>query len=214
MATRIARVRSNLALRTGISPGRRSKDEYPDQETRGGHWRKTKRWPECGSRLNVSLTISARPSDPLRISVWPVTSKLTRVSTRDRNHRRVSALDDLGPAPSRRRPPPTMILLAPDKHDLHPNLHRGRSCGGRSRRSLHDPHRHNVQTVLADVIDGPFSPSPGEQHIGVQTITARYLRNGCAGRKALRDDPLLVISRPRPSPARLAAIRAAEPRKV
>ena len=47
----------------------------------------------------------------------------------------------------------------------------------------------------------------GEQHIGVQTITARHLGNGCAGRKALRDDPLLLISRPSPSPA-LAAIRA------
>jgi hypothetical protein len=36
--------------------------------------RKTKRWPECGSRFSVSWTIRARPSNPLRISVWPVTS--------------------------------------------------------------------------------------------------------------------------------------------
>jgi hypothetical protein len=32
------------------------------------------KWPECGSRFRVSCTISASPSNPLRMSVWPVAS--------------------------------------------------------------------------------------------------------------------------------------------
>ena len=36
--------------------------------------RKTNRWPQCGSRFSVSWTISASPSKPLRMSVWPVAS--------------------------------------------------------------------------------------------------------------------------------------------
>ena len=36
--------------------------------------RKTNRWPQCGSRFNVSCTISASPSKPLRMSVCPVAS--------------------------------------------------------------------------------------------------------------------------------------------
>src|ERR1700756_4331899 len=36
--------------------------------------RKTNRWPLCGLRLSVSCTSSARPSKPLRMSVWPLAS--------------------------------------------------------------------------------------------------------------------------------------------
>ena len=57
----------------------------------------------------------------------------------------------------------------------------------------------------------PVSPAPREQHVGVQTVAPRHLRNGRARRKAFCDDPLLLISRPRSSPA-LAAIRALHPR--
>ena len=52
-----------------------------------------------------------------------------------------------------------------------------------------------------------FSPAPGEQHVGVQAVAARHLRNGRGRRKALRNDPLLLNSWPSASPA-LAAIRA------
>src|SRR6516165_9300321 len=34
--------------------------------------RNTNRWPLCGLRLSVSCTSSAKPSKPLRMSVWPV----------------------------------------------------------------------------------------------------------------------------------------------
>jgi hypothetical protein len=63
--------------------------------------------------------------------------------------------------------------------------------------------RTNQSDAGALVIDvRPVSLSPGEQHIGVQTITPRHLCNGCTGRKALRDDPLLRISRPSVAGAR------------
>lgn len=87
---------------------------------------------------------------------------------------------------------PTMILSPPtSKISIRPV--EPEAGGDRSRRRLYDSHRHDVHWFAA-AGRPPLSPAPGEQHVGVQPITARHLSDGCTRLEALCDDPLLLIS--------------------
>jgi len=137
---------------------------------------------ECGSCFNVSSTVGARPSNPLRMSVCPVANhSRTPAGTgiiaakcfdhaRQRGCVHVRANDN---------------SLAVNQHDLHP-AHRVRRRGWSSRLPICDSHRQELQHLCPAVHGASRLPPPGEQQIGVDAVALRHLRHGRAGREAIK----------------------------
>ena len=135
---------------------------------------------ECGSCFNVSSTVGARPSNPLRMSVCPVANhSRTPAGTgiiaakcfdhaRERGCVHVRANDN---------------SLVVNQHDLHPAHQFGTAAGAAGVHLRPSPAEH--QHLCPAVHGASRLPPPGEQQIGVDAVTLRHLRHGRAGREAI-----------------------------
>jgi hypothetical protein len=158
--------------------------------------RKTKRWPEYGSRSSTSCTWSASPFIPLRMSVRPVASQ-----TRAPPGNGITARPARGapPRPPPGRPRPSPDAVAARQLDLDQAGGHRRRRVRRRRVGRRDLDRGEAGHPRHRVLDpGPDRLAPGEELARADAAPPGDAVHRLPGCQRLLHQPALVILRPAP----------------